>query len=109
MISILLWCLASALNACMDTLRNHFEGSLFKKLDPTFWNPNVSYKHAWVVPFTGYKVDAWHLIKSSMLICIMFSMYFGLLDGFMEWYWLLLVYGIAWNGVFGITYKALKN
>ena len=38
MTSLILIILCSAINACMDTLKNHFDASVFKNLNPLFWN-----------------------------------------------------------------------
>jgi hypothetical protein len=72
MTSLILISLAAIFEAIMDTLAHHFTGSVFKNLNPKFWNPNESWvrKHelgglykSILSPFT----DAWHLAKLIML------------------------------------------
>lgn len=59
--------LAAAGKAVADTLTHHFSTSIFKKLRPSFWNPDQSWRTAKFLPFTKYKVDAWHLANSLMI------------------------------------------
>ena len=57
---------AAFFNATMDTLQDHFSTSIFKNLNPNFWNPNVSWKV--ISNFLGIvRLDAWHLAKSCFL------------------------------------------
>lgn len=108
MLNIILWILACACNAIMDTLKHHFGTSVFKNLNPKFWDPNVSYKHAYIIPYTGYKVDAWHLFKSGMIICMALG---TALSTPVSPYVLLdtLIFGVIWNMLFGILYNKLND
>jgi hypothetical protein len=106
MISLLLICLAAFCNAVMDKLAWHFERSCFNDYDPKFWNPNVSWKYAKFIPFTKYRVDAWHLFKSAMivLICLAIIFYSPMINIWIDF----LIFGILWNTVFNIYFnKAL--
>lgn len=91
--------LAAICNALMDTLEHHFDVSIFRNLNPKFWNPNVSWQYAYIIPFTKYKVDAWHLAKSLMIICLAFACA-------NTWY-MFIILGIIWNSVFNIFYNRI--
>ena len=99
MISLILMVVAGAFNAVMDKIAFTFSSSIFKDLNPMFWNVSQSWKNQWkwpLVPFTGwwyfglYKpkyqehfpysttmlvmfTDAWHLAKALMLLCVMLA------------------------------------
>ncbi len=103
MISLFFWCLAAFFNACMDKMSWHFEKSCFSELDPKFWNPNVSWKYAKKI--FGYKIDAWHLAKSLMIICIILS---ALSLNIIFGYWIdFLIYGMIWNLIFNIYFNKI--
>jgi hypothetical protein len=102
MITVILVIIAGILNAVMDKIAFNFRTSIFKNLNPKFWNLQESWKNQWawpLQPFTGwyyfglykpqYKenfpysntfmvwaTDAWHLAKALMLTCIMLSIVF---------------------------------
>lgn len=86
---------AAFCNRVMDTLKDHYNDSIFSTLDPTFWDANTSWKNKYVdrdprkertfwrlfsIPklnFVGIKVvkpaiisDGWHLSKFVMQLCI---------------------------------------
>ena len=67
MITLLLIIFAGAINACMDTLKNHFSVSVFKNLNPSFWN------HALVKP---NQVNAHLVFKSIKLMLLLLSVIF---------------------------------
>lgn len=69
MIVSILWCLAAILDAFIDTLeQGHFQTSIFSKLNPRFWYRDESWKYAKKI--FGYPIDAWHLGKSAMILCL---------------------------------------
>lgn len=110
-LSFLFFGIASMLNAVMDTLQFHFYSSVFSRRDPKFWDPAVSWKGSYVLPFTKYKLDAWHMSKSLMIIfqalaCVI--LLFGDYDyGFFRVFLILIIYGIIWNGVFNLFWNYL--
>jgi len=111
-LSLVFFALAAIMNAVMDTLQFHFERSIFKGKDPNFWNPNISWNFARIIPYTGYKVDGWHLSKSMMIIFCALSATVLLkgVDPFSPWWGYLLiftVYGIVWNMVFNLFFDRL--
>lgn len=106
-ISLILFAVAAAINALMDTLEHHFSTSIFRKLDQRFWNPLVSWK--FVRRIFGYPIDAWHLLKSSMIILIVMAITFHgqiiIYELFnMSFFVEIFVYGVVWNLVFNIFY-----
>jgi hypothetical protein len=87
MVSILLIFLAGACNAIMDRISmEHFDSSRFHKLNPGFWNADISWRNKWKggmkscgEKFWGssrlfvWMSDAWHLFKSIMLVLILLA------------------------------------
>jgi hypothetical protein len=106
MLSLFLVILAAILNSMMDTTTHHFSTSIFKNLEPKFWNPNISWEYAKTI--LGYKCDFWHICKTLMLFCLMAAIILykpitthPLLD------WAIL--GSSWNIFFNVMYnKILK-
>lgn len=103
MISYLFLALASICNSIMDTLTHHFNYSIFKNKNEEFWNPNESWKFVNFLPFTKYRADAWHLLKSAMIIFICLAIVFA--DNLNMIDFILL--GILWNIVFNVFYNHL--
>jgi len=94
MISLILMVVAGALNAVMDRIAFTFKTSVFKDLNPMFWDVSKSWKNQWKQPmqpsysdwyyfglykpryqenypfsstFLVWTTDAWHLAKTLML------------------------------------------
>ncbi len=112
LISLLLFALGAFFNAVMDTLSHHFMISIFKDKDPSFWNPWVSGNVQKFVPGTKYRIDAWHLSKSAMIISLALSavILIGGIGGDIQWWWYLLIFvlqGLVWNGTFNLFYNHL--
>ena len=129
MISLVLMVLAGALNAVMDKIAFNFGSSIFKNLNPMFWDVRVSWKNQWRWPLRPYSswyyfglytprykenfpysstflvwaTDAWHLAKALMLACI------GLAIGFhtpvVNWF----VDGLVMVTVFTITFTGFYD
>jgi hypothetical protein len=97
MISLFLMILAGICNAVMDKLQFNYDSSIFKNLNPLFWDPRVSWKNQWQQPMVPpykywwyfglyvpryqehyiysntilvFTTDAWHLAKAFMLLWI---------------------------------------
>lgn len=105
MISLILFLFASIFDACKDTLKDHFSSSIFKNLNPNFWNPAISYR---LSTFSTYRFDAWHICKSITIILICFAIVsfkpitnYLLLD--------VAIFGMVWNGMFEIVYRCLRK
>jgi hypothetical protein len=114
-LTILFFILAAICNACMDKLAWHFHKSVFNKLDPNFWNPNVSWRTAKIIPFTKYKLDAWHLFKSAMIIfiCIAWAIAFcygkSSINNFCFVLALIAFAGLIWNITFNLFFNKILS
>lgn len=102
MIFILL-IIAVFFNACMDAFENEnfFEG-VFRG-----WNQNFFYKRqSWrtAKKIFGYKLDAWHLSKSAMIIAVLFMS--AMPPVFSPWIDALICLA-AWNPLFNLFYHVL--
>ena len=73
---IILAILAGVSEAVMDKINFHFEKSVFKRLNPLFWDSSVSWKNKWKdgdkskgerffgsSTFLVFVTDGWHLFK----------------------------------------------
>lgn len=118
LLSYLCWSLAAICNAVMDTISHHYWKSIFntKKYNDNFWNPSISWKTAVYIPYTKYKIDAWHLFKSAMIIlqglssCFIFitgTYITDLYNNILSIFILLIVYGIFWNTTFNLFYNRI--
>lgn len=129
MISIIFLAIAAALNAVMDTLKDHFDVSIFSTKDKQFWDPMTSWKNKYVnldpseglvkkPLYTSYS-DGWHLFKTSMIVflCLSVSCYtpftawiFGVGQNILTILADILVLGTVWNCTFSLFYdKILKK
>lgn len=115
-LTLLLIILAAFFNACMDALYSNFDGSIFKNLNPNFWNPYKSWVNKWkngdksqgekffgsstfLVMFT----DGWHLLKSGMLLCIAVAISLQLT-------WILgVIFLSLFCGMFEITFRVIRK
>lgn len=111
MISLLCICIASFFNAVMDATENeNFHESIFKKLPQQFWYKRESWKYAKKI--FGYRIDAWHLSKSFMVVFMSFAIYF---EQFSNQIWHtsndilnigidVVIAGVLWNLSFVLFY-----
>lgn len=93
---------AAIFNAVMDTLAHHFAVSIFKNLNKGFWFPIMSSDSA--LRIGSYKVDAWHLAKSSMIVCWCFAV--ALHPGGFDWMDFVFA-GYFYNIIFELFYSEL--
>jgi hypothetical protein len=103
-----LWALAAILNAIMDRLENlpAFNKSIFSHQDEKFWCKEVSWQYA--TKIFSWKVDAWHIAKSSMIILMALTAITFQSTGNVVIDLLLL--GASWNLPFTVFYnKVLKR
>ena len=127
MISLILWSIAPIFNAIMDLVEAEpFYQSIFFKA-PNSTNSNVEtvtkwnnwwYKRiswAYAKKIFGYKIDAWHISKSLMIIFIVAS---AILFHFEEmlfntkFLWInisleVVIRGLSWNTIFSLFYHKL--
>lgn len=99
MITLVLIALAGALNATYEILFVAYKYSIFKNLNPQYWDPKTSWIYKWKYPlapapkrwyYFGFQprheerfpysstifvglTDAWHLFKAIMLGCLMIA------------------------------------
>jgi hypothetical protein len=133
MITLILIIIAGALNAIMDKLVFAFKSSIFKDLNPRFWDVKQSWKNQWKWPLQPYTswyyfglykprhkenfpysntflvwaVDAWHLSKALMLGLIMLGivLYNPILSTLLD----LVIYYIAFTVSFTYFYEYILN
>jgi hypothetical protein len=104
-LSIALLILAAFFKAVADTLLHHFETSIFKKKDVRWWNPEFSWKYVKFIPLTKYRLDAWHLFNSLMIVCfICFGVFY---EHYIPWTLEVIAAGIIYNLVFNLFYNKL--
>jgi hypothetical protein len=108
MISLILVFLAAFFNAVMDACENenYFESRL-KNLPKQFWYKRESWKYAAKV--FGYKIDAWHLCKSAMIISLLCAVIFFDLP-VKKWQdvaMYLIAGGLTWNFTFWLFYHKI--
>lgn len=104
------FCLVAICKAVADTLADHFDTSVFKKLNRKFWDKSTSSEAAIKIPFTKYKVDAWHITNSIAIVFILFAIkfykplfpnrfFFSVIEG--------IIYGTLWNLSFDLFYNKI--
>jgi hypothetical protein len=108
MISALFWLLACFFNAICDAVENeNFHESIFRKLPVQFWYKRESWKYA--PKIFKYRLDAWHIAKSCMILCFLFAvLLFDLpLEKWQDWALYIALAGVIWNGGFWLFYHFL--
>jgi len=121
--------LAAICNAVMNTSVHHYSTSIFKKLNPYFWDGEISWRNKYINgdPSQGRVkwffglvkpvqiTDAFHFFKMLMIIFICLSIITfnkcAVLAG-CEYQWysfltLLGIYGVLWNTTFSLFYNKI--
>lgn len=96
--------IAAFSNAFMDTVENeNFYESIFRDFDERFWYKRTSWKYA--KKFFGWKLDAWHIAKSIMIISLVGCIvsYKKIITPFVDFF----VLGFLWNVLFNLFYNKL--
>lgn len=116
-IKCLLVAVAAMCNAVMDTLREHYEISIFTRFNRYYWDGKVSWrnkynfgqegmgiKQFYRIPLMSSFSDAWHLFKSAMIITLCLALSITTLSSS---FFLLQIalYGTIWNVVFDMFYN----
>lgn len=104
MVAYLFVALAAILNAFMDSVESeHFHVTIFRKWNQKFFYKRESWKYAKMI--RNYRLDAWHLAKSLMIVCIAFAISF--MD--LEHWWIVkfLTVGGIWIVVFNLFYNQI--
>ena len=97
-------CLAAICNAVMDSVENeHIAVTMFDRLNPNFWNKRVSWNKAKRIG--GYKFDAWHMSKSSMLglLTLACVLYRPMVNVCVD----IIILWVVWNIVFNLFYNKI--
>ena len=97
--------LAAILNAFMDTSTDHYNLSIFSKLDPKFWAMQISWQYSKTI--LGYHIDAWHIAKSSMVISILLAIIFYRHINIRYDLINILILSAIWNVVFNLFYNLI--
>lgn len=106
MITLILISVAAFFKAVADKVDHHFDTSIFKNLNPNFWDRDISSEKAKRI--FNYKIDAWHLSQSAMIICMIVA--WSLHNkSFIAWYWQVLIAGTVWNLVFNLFYNKILS
>lgn len=100
---ILFLIIAGFFKAVSDTLTHHYDTSIFKWKDARFWNPAISWQFAHYLKFTKYKLDAWHISNSGMIIFFSLAVVFH--HPHLKWYYEILLAGSLFNLSFNIFYN----
>lgn len=103
MVTFIFIALAAIFNAIMDILENeNFYSSIFRNLNERFWYKRTSWKYAKKIG--GYKIDAWHLAKSSMIVSLVLAILFNKQPFSLTYF---ILYGVEWNIVFVFFYSKI--
>ena len=94
---------AAIFKAVADTVDHHFDTSIFRRLEPKFWDRDISSNYAKRI--FNYKVDAWHLSQSAMIVCMIAAI--ALHHQKLAWYFEIVIGGIIWNIVFNTFYNKI--
>jgi len=95
--------LAAIFKAVADTVDHHFDTSIFRRLEPRFWDRDISSDKAKRV--FGYKVDAWHLSQSAMIVLMILAAIVHTPK--LAWYFELIIAGCWWNLIFNTFYNKI--
>ncbi len=102
-LSEILLIVAAISKAVADTVDHHFDTSIFRKLNPNFWDRDISSEKAKRI--FNYKIDAWHLSQSLMIVAMIAATVFHVPK--LEWYYEIAIAGTAWNIVFNTFYNKI--
>lgn len=104
MLPLVLFALAALFNAVMDSLEEgHFTKSIFRNLNPKFWYKYESWKYVRKIPIINYPVDAWHISKTLMVMCLSGATAPSMT--IFPDYWLnFIALGVVWNIIFTVFY-----
>ena len=101
--SEILFAFAPVMKAVADTVDHHFDISIFKRKDREFWDRDVSETKARKI--FSYKVDAWHLSLSVMIVLFILAIIFHQPKTY--WYVEFIIGGVYWNLCFNLFYNRI--
>lgn len=118
---ILLWLcviLAGVCKAVKDTLQFHYGNSIFSKLNPQYWNADVSWKNKYkedlkTPKFWGsttifvWLTDAWHLFDMLGVLFMFFACFFAVLSDFKVWaiYLSIFILFVVYHVIFEVFFR----
>ena len=102
-VALILIPLASMCKSVADTVDHHYDTSVFKRMNPNFWNRDVSSEKANRIG--GYKLDAWHISLSMMVVLMIAAVVFH--KPVLPWYWELAIGWPLWNLPFNLFYNKI--
>jgi len=136
-VALLFWIIASILDSVMDTIKDHWDVSIFKdnpKFDEQWWNPKISWINKYEnvystqrkqITIFGFKftkqvqfTDAWHNLKMWKIISLAFVPT-SIITGILLFLGVsiipiigiiiasLLILGLLWNYPFNIFYNKI--
>jgi hypothetical protein len=105
LVTYILISLAASMSAIMDRTENlvAFNRSVFNHLSPKFWCKEISWQYSKKI--FRYKLDAWHLAKSTMIVSGVCAAVFGESSG--NWMLDIVIAGVIWNVVFNLFYHKI--
>lgn len=128
MISIIFLILASISNSVMDVCSFHYNNSVFNKLNPKFWNQEISWKSKYKdwdngdnrrkkifgtgINYPVQFTDSWHFFKSLSIVFICISIatfdcnFLAIIESqTLRTIIIIGIYGTAWNVTFSLFYN----
>ncbi len=127
--SLIFWVLASICNSIMDKTNHHYSKSIFVKLNPMWWNGEISWKNKYIdgdstlglrklfpksngllgkINYPVQLSDAWHFFKTLMIIFLVLSVITfdsSSLTSFTDYLIIFISYGVIWNIIFSLFYN----
>lgn len=102
--------------AFMDKIQFHYHTSVFKKLNPFFWNPEESWKNKYKsdlktprffgsTTFFVSLTDGWHLMKLLFNLTLAGALFTAFSS---TWYWIAALLVIR-RIIFELTFRALTK
>jgi hypothetical protein len=125
--SLIFWVLASICNSIMDKTNHHYSKSIFVKLNPMWWNGEISWKNKYIdgdstlglrklfsksngllgkINYPVQLSDAWHFFKTLMIIFLVLSVITfdsSSLTSFTDYLIIFISYGVIWNIIFSLS------
>jgi hypothetical protein len=127
--SLIFWVLASICNSIMDKTNHHYSKSIFVKLNPMWWDGEISWKNKYIngdstlglrklfpksngllgkINYPVQLSDAWHFFKTLMIIFLVLSVITfdsSSLTSFTDYLIIFISYGVIWNIIFSLFYN----
>lgn len=123
-LSLLFIIFASICNSIMDKSVHHYSTSIFRNMNPLWWNGEISWKNKYIDGdstkgnvkwYFGLNkpvqlTDAFHFFKMWMIIFICLSIvcfdcYF--IKNFISFLLFFTIYGVLWNCTFSLFYNRI--